>query len=169
VDCYVGIGTNLGDRSRNLAFALRALEERALVPQAVSSIWETEPVDADGSPWFWNMTVKLSTDRPPLELLDLLQEIETRSGRVRTERNAPRTLDLDILMIDGMVLDEPRLSLPHPQMWRRRFVLEPLAEIAPDLRNPATGRTVVQERAGLDDPHVARNIGRLASRRDLPV
>ena len=140
----------------------------ALSPRAVSSVWETDPVDAPG-PTFWNMTVKLSTDRAPHELLDLLQEIELRAGRMRTVRNAPRTLDLDILMIDDMVLEAPRLNLPHPRMWSRRFVLEPLAEIAPGLRNPATGRTVVEERRRLDDRYVARNIGTLASRRDQPV
>ncbi len=163
MDGFIGLGSNLGDRQAFLAAGLEALERRGLPVRAVSSVWESEPVDTDSSDWFLNMVVKIESDRPPLEVLERLLAIEEDLGRRRSVRNAPRTLDLDLLLLGDQVSNDGRLQLPHPRMWQRRFVLEPLCEIAPRLQNPGTGRTVTEERARVRDPAVVRRLGDLAS------
>jgi 2-amino-4-hydroxy-6-hydroxymethyldihydropteridine diphosphokinase len=109
------------------------------------------------------MTVKVETHRDPLGALDALLGIEGLAGRERSIRNGPRTLDLDLLMLGDLEIDNTRLNLPHPRMWQRRFVLEPLAEIEPALVNPVTGLTVVEERDRSPDRSQVRCIGTLAS------
>ncbi len=160
---FVGLGSNLGDRQAFLAAGLEALERTGLRVRAESSVWESEPVDSDSAEWFLNMVVKIESDLRPLEVLDRLLAIEKDLGRRRGIRNAPRTLDLDLLLLGDHVSDDGRLLLPHPRMWQRRFVLEPLSEIAPRIQNPGTGRTVVEERACVSDPAVVRRLGDLAS------
>jgi len=163
MDCYIALGTNLGRRARNLAAGLAGLARAGCEPVAESSVWETEPVDGPaGAPWFWNMAVHVRTPQAPLTLLDSLLEVEREAGRVRAAANAPRILDLDLLLIGDLRLQHPRLHLPHPRMWQRRFVLEPLAEIAPDLRNPLSGRCVAEERQRLGARSTVRRLGRLA-------
>jgi len=141
VHAYIALGSNLGDRAFHLREGLRRLGLVGLGPDALSSVWETEPVDAPGSQWFLNLVLRTATSGAPLEILDLLLGIEADVGRVRSVRNAPRTLDLDLLLLGDLRCEGPRLTLPHPRMWERRFVMEPLAEIAPELREPATGRS----------------------------
>jgi 2-amino-4-hydroxy-6-hydroxymethyldihydropteridine diphosphokinase len=106
---------------------------------------------------------------PPEDVLRVLLEVEAEAGRVRAGRNAPRVLDLDLLVLGSHRRDGESLAVPHPRMWERRFVLAPLQEIAPDLVNPATGRTVSEELAVLADPHSVRNAGPLALPRSRPV
>ncbi|MFN3862401.1 MAG: 2-amino-4-hydroxy-6-hydroxymethyldihydropteridine diphosphokinase [Roseateles sp.] len=129
---YVGLGANLGadllDTLRCAATALAALPATRLV--ALSSAWRSAPVDASG-PDFLNAVAVLDTELAPLALLDALQAIEQAHGRERPYRNAPRTLDLDLLMLGERVLDTPRLVLPHPRLRERAFVLRPLLEVAP--------------------------------------
>ncbi len=137
---YVGLGTNLGaDLSATLARAAQALAD---LPQtrlaALSGAWRSAPVDA-GGPDFLNAVAALETALAPLDLLDALQAIEQAHGRERPYRNAPRTLDLDLLLYGDLVLDTPRLTLPHPRLGERAFVLRPLLEIAPDLASLALG------------------------------
>ncbi len=128
---YVGLGANLGDAPAALREALQAL---AALPgtqlQQCSALYRSAPVDATG-PDFYNAVAALRTSLPPHELLAALQSIEASAGRERPYRNAPRTLDLDILLIDGLAIDTPSLTVPHPRMHERAFVLLPLAEIAP--------------------------------------
>ena len=169
MDGFVALGSNLGDRRGHLAAGLAGLEAAGLTPVAVSSVWETEPVEAPGSGWFWNMVAKLSTGLGPFEVLERLLRVERGAGRERTVRNGPRTLDLDLLLLGQLVVRDPRLELPHPRMWQRRFVLEPLAEIEPELINPATGRTAIKERDRLRDGPQVRRLGRLASPGEQPV
>ena len=164
MDCYIALGTNLGHLGANLHVGLDGLRDLALRPIAQSSVWETEPVASADPRWFWNMVVKLCCRLEPHELLDHLLEIESRAGRTRGAANAPRTLDLDLLLMAQLRIEDARLQLPHPRMWQRRFVLEPLAEIAPDLRDPETGLTVDQHRRALADPARVRCLGCLASR-----
>lgn len=137
---YVGMGANLGaDLSATLtqaALSLAALPGTRVA--ALSSVWRSAPVDA-GGPDFLNAVVALDTALAPLDLLDALQAIEQAHGRERPYRNAPRTLDLDLLLYDDLVLDTPRLALPHPRLGERAFVLRPLLEIAPDLARLAVG------------------------------
>ncbi|PZP29391.1 MAG: 2-amino-4-hydroxy-6-hydroxymethyldihydropteridine diphosphokinase [Roseateles depolymerans] len=137
---YIGLGANLGD---DLAATLRqALAALAALPQtrvvAVSSAWRSAPVDAQG-PDFLNAVAALDTALQPLVLLDALQSIESAQGRERPYRNAPRTLDLDLLLYGQLVLDSERLTLPHPRLGERAFVLRPLLEIAPELVALANG------------------------------
>lgn len=169
MDCYIALGTNLGGLGDNLRAGLDGLCRCGLAPEATSSVWETEPVGTPFPQWFWNMAVRVSTERTPQALLDLLLEIERAQGRVRDRPNSPRTLDLDLLMVGQITIESERIRLPHPRMWERRFVLEPLAEIAPDLRNPLTGRTVLEERRGIRGRGAVRRLGDLASCRGLPL
>ena len=160
---YIGLGSNLGDRCRHLEEGLAGLRDAGIRPIEISSVWETEPVDSPSTCWFWNMAIKVEAHTGPLEVLEALQGIEHRAGRERSVRNGPRTLDLDLLMLGDLVFDDDRLSLPHPRMWQRRFVLEPLAEIEPALVNPITGLTVVEERDRSHDRSQVRCLGTLAS------
>jgi 2-amino-4-hydroxy-6-hydroxymethyldihydropteridine diphosphokinase len=169
VDCYIGLGTNLGDLSANLRAGLNALRQADLDPEALSSVWETEPIDSPAPLWFWNMAAMVRCDLQPVELLDMLLAIERENGRVREERNEPRTLDLDLLAMGDLVLAGERLVLPHPRMWGRKFVLEPLCEIAPELRNPLTGMTVREQLRGIEDEYEVRKLGDLATCRRLPL
>ncbi len=107
---YIGIGTNLGDLPANLETALTGLAAFDLKPTALSSVWETEPIDTPSTDWFLNMAAEVSTTHEPLELLEVLFEIERRAGRVRRVPNGSRTLDLDLLLMGDLVLDLPRLS-----------------------------------------------------------
>lgn len=139
---YVALGSNLGDRLAHLRFGLRELDGGEVRVTARSSIWETEPVGTADPSWFLNMVARIETSLAPLPLLDLLLGIELRSGRRRTVPNAPRTLDLDLLMLGETQWSDSRLTLPHPRMWDRRFVLEPLRELVPGLTRPGTGETI---------------------------
>ena len=139
---WIGLGANLGDARRCLAEALRCIDAVPGVRvAAVSSLYRTEPIDAEG-PDFTNAVARVETELSPLGLLSALQEIELRLGRVRPVgiHNAPRTIDLDIeLFGNGPVSDPSRLVVPHPRMHERRFVLEPLLEVSPDARIPGKG------------------------------
>lgn len=169
MDCYIALGTNLGDLAANLRAGLDGLQGAGLYPAAVSSVWETEPVDTPFPEWFWNMAVMVRSDRSPRGLLDLLLAIERANGRHRSAPNAPRTLDLDLLLVGPALIDDEGVRLPHPRMWERRFVLEPLAEIAPELINPLTGRSVDEERRRIRHRGEVRRLGDLASCRDIPL
>jgi len=160
-DVYIGLGSNLGDRWSHLRAGVAELERSGLPALALSSVWETEPVDTPHPEPFLNMVLKSRSIRPPLRLLELLLDIEHREGRVRRRRNEPRVLDLDLLMVGDLRCDEPRLRLPHPRMWERRFVLEPLAECAPELRDPVSGLTVAEACARLPLRPAARRLGPL--------
>jgi 2-amino-4-hydroxy-6-hydroxymethyldihydropteridine diphosphokinase len=136
---FVGLGANLGDARSTLA---QALTELAALPDsrlvAASSFWRSAPVDASG-PDFINAVAELDTALAPLALLHALQAIEQRHGRERPYRHAPRTLDLDLLLYGTCQIDSPELTLPHPRLHERAFVLRPLAELAPALVHPTQG------------------------------
>ncbi|MBN2339359.1 MAG: 2-amino-4-hydroxy-6-hydroxymethyldihydropteridine diphosphokinase [Acidobacteria bacterium] len=140
---WISAGSNVGDRWAQLGRAIAALEACGRVI-AVSSCYETEPVGYGDQPWFLNLAAGLETRLTPHQLLSFCQSIELAQGRVRPFPNAPRTLDLDILLYGDLILDLPDLVLPHPRLADRRFVLEPLAEIAPLLRHPVLNRSVRQ-------------------------
>jgi 2-amino-4-hydroxy-6-hydroxymethyldihydropteridine diphosphokinase len=168
-DGYVGLGSNLGDREVHLRAGVAGMARRGLRPEALSSVWETEAVGTEDPARFLNMVVRIGTPMSPEEVLERLLDVEAEAGRVRTVRNAPRVLDLDLLLLGDHRREEAGLFLPHPRMWERRFVLAPLEEIAPGLVNPASGRTVKEELAALPDPHGVRKVGTLALPGARPV
>jgi len=139
VFAYIGLGSNLGDRRAMIA---QALEE--LRPRRVSTIVETEPWGVADQPRFLNAVAEIETDLGPAELLDRLLDVERGLGRVRKERWGPRTIDLDLLLYDDRRVDSDALSVPHPHLHERKFVLEGLAELCPDRTVPGLGRTVKQ-------------------------
>lgn len=145
---YLGLGSNLGDRGGHLRFALVRLSRVGTV-LARAPVIETDPVDCPSGGMFLNTCVCLETALEPWELLSAATQIERQSGRSRTTRNEPRVLDIDILLYDNLVLREQALQIPHPRMHERGFVLEPLAEIAPNLVHPSFKVTVRGLLAGL--------------------
>ncbi len=138
---YVGLGANLGDREETLQRALRLLDGEGIDVTAVSTLRETEPVGYLDQPLFLNGVARVATRLTPQELLTALLEVERELGRDRSgPRFGPRTVDLDLLLYDQLVLDEEGLTVPHPRLHERRFVLEPLNELAPGLLIPGRGR-----------------------------
>ena len=133
---YLSLGSNLGDREANLREAVRRLGELGEI-KAVSSVYETEPVEFTNQPWFLNIAVELATELMPRQLLSAALRIERDMGRRRLQPKGPRLIDIDILLFGNTVMSDARLTVPHPAMHERNFVLKPLAEIAPDVRHPA--------------------------------
>jgi 2-amino-4-hydroxy-6-hydroxymethyldihydropteridine diphosphokinase len=146
---YLSLGSNLGDREAFLNEALHRLEAAGAHVLRRSSIHETEPQDYRDQPWFLNMAVEVETDLTPQELLAAIQKIETEMGRQRIILKGPRTIDLDILFYENLILKMPELEIPHPRLTQRLFVLDPLSEIAPDFHHPVTNETVQEIRAAL--------------------
>ncbi len=138
---YLSLGSNVGDREGNLRTAIAKLGELGEVT-AVSSLYETEPVEFTAQPWFLNCAVAVSTELMPKLFLARMLAIEQQMGRRRTQAKGPRSIDIDILLFGNSVIRAPQLNVPHPAMHQRRFVLEPLAEIAPEARHPVLKRTV---------------------------
>jgi len=153
---YLSLGSNVGDRAKNLQDAMAALPDSGIALQKVSSIYETEPVDLREQPWFLNCVVEAQTELAPLDLLHALRNIEARMGSKKLVTKGPRLIDLDILLYANEIIDTPELQVPHPRMHLRRFVLVPLAEIAPRLRLPGTGLTPHQMMARVADKSEVR-------------
>ncbi len=150
VTAYLGLGSNMGNRRQNLERALDFLEERLRVKR-VSSIYDTEPVGNTDQPRFLNMVCQVSTRLIPGGLLTLIKAIESKLGRAPKTHNAPRFIDIDILFYGDQVLETPKLVIPHPQLAERAFVLVPMAEIAPDLVHPVSGKTIKELLAQLGE------------------
>ena len=150
---FICVGSNLGDKLENCRKGIDALTLDStcrLIDQ--SPVYKTEPVDYEDQDWFVNYVVKITTTFDPPALLEKLKSIEQHAGRIRsTVRFGPRVLDLDIIFYDDLVMDAPQLSIPHPRMHKRRFVLGPVCDIDPHIKHPVLGRTVRSLLEDLDE------------------
>ncbi len=153
---YLSLGSNVGERAKNLQNAIAALTDAGVEVSRISSIYETEPVDLREQPWFLNCVVEAQTNLPPLELLQALRAIEARMGSKKLVAKGPRLIDMDILLYGNETIDTPELQVPHPHMHLRRFVLAPLAEIAPRARHPVLGLTAAEMLARAADKSQVR-------------
>jgi 2-amino-4-hydroxy-6-hydroxymethyldihydropteridine diphosphokinase len=154
---YLSLGSNLGDRAANLNQALERLQSLGKV-QAVSSFYETEPVELAAQPWFLNCAVKLDTEKMPRQLLSGILALEQEMGRRRQQKKGPRTIDVDILLFGSSIMETQELVIPHPSLHERRFVLEPLAEIAPEVRHPVFRRSIRELRDRLPAGQAVRKL-----------
>lgn len=152
---YLSLGSNLGDRAANLNAAINRLRTLGEVLQ-VSSLYETEPVEFTAQPWFLNCAVELDTENTAQQLIESILEIERQMGRTRTQKKGPRSIDIDILLFGNSTIDTKGLSIPHPGLQERRFVLEPLAEIAPGVRHPTLKKTIQELSDALPPGQVVR-------------
>ncbi len=139
---FLGLGSNEGDPLRQIESALSELPERGVPRIRASSLYRTEPIGGPPQDWYVNAVAEVGFDGDPMELLSVCRSIESLHGRMRPGRNAPRTLDLDILLFGALVLASPELTIPHPRLRERRFVLVPMVEIAPEVEDPISGLTM---------------------------
>ena len=156
-DVYLSLGSNLGERANNLKTAVTALGELGRIV-STSSYYETEPVEFAAQPWFLNCAVRLSTQKMPKQLLSAILELEKKMGRRRVQKNGPRIIDIDILLFGNSIIDTKSLVVPHPAMHQRRFVLEPLSEIASEIRHPVLKRTIRELRDALPPGQSVRRV-----------
>ena len=162
VIAFLSLGSNLGNRTENLRAACGRLKTADIHLLRVSSVYETEPVDVLDQGWFLNCVVEIETGLAANVLLDRCAEIEADLGRGRSRPKGPRIIDIDILLYGDAVIETEPLTVPHPRMKQRRFVLEPLREIAPTLRVPPENRTVEELLQELEDRSQVRRVGTLA-------
>jgi len=153
---YLSLGSNVGDRMAELRRAMQLFCGEGMAMRRTSSVYETEPVGYTEQGWFLNCVAEISTTLEPVALLHRLQRIENQLGRERTFPKGPRTIDIDMLLYGDVVMQTEELTLPHPRMLERRFVLEPLREIVPALRLPGSGITVEEAYQQLRDPAQVR-------------
>jgi 2-amino-4-hydroxy-6-hydroxymethyldihydropteridine diphosphokinase len=139
---YLSLGSNIGDRARNLQAALEHLAAPDLRVLRTSPVYETEPVEYTAQRWFLNLVAEAATELLPMQLLLRIGRVERALGRVRTVPKGPRTIDIDILFYGRSIVRSAKLEIPHPRMADRRFVLVPLADLAPDLRHPVIRKTI---------------------------
>jgi len=152
---YLSLGSNVGNREANLEDAISRLGQMGNVV-AVSSFYETEPVEVTSQPWFLNCAVKFDTEKMPKQLLKGILDLEREMGRRRTQNKGPRNIDIDILLFGSSIVETKGLTVPHPALHERRFVLEPLAEIAPEVRHPVFKKTVREMRDALPPGQAVR-------------
>jgi 2-amino-4-hydroxy-6-hydroxymethyldihydropteridine diphosphokinase len=158
---YLSLGSNIGDREKNIARAIGALDARGLRVMGQSSLYETEPLEIRDQAWFLNCAIAIETELAPQPLMAILLEIEREMGRERRVPKGPRLIDIDILLYGSKVVREPGLEIPHPRMAERKFVLVPLAEIAGEANHPVSMMTIAEMlEATADRSEVKKWIGK---------
>ena len=155
---YLSLGSNLGDRKSNLARAVSALKRKKVRTLAKSSLYETQPVDVLDQPWFFNQVIEVETELTPFALLSLVKAIEMMLGPRPAAEKGPRRIDIDILLAEGTILSTELLTIPHPRMQQRNFVLVPLAEIAPEVVHPVLKKTIRRILKSSPDQSVVRKL-----------
>ena len=156
---YLSLGANVGDRSAQLREATDRLSKLGRV-LAVSSLYETEPVEFTEQPWFLNCAIAIETSKTPQQLMASILRIEEEMGRRRVQKKGPRSIDIDILLFGDMIVESEELTIPHPAMHQRRFVLEPLAEIAPQALHPTFKKTIRELLDALPTGQTIRTLGK---------
>jgi len=149
---YLALGSNIGDREQYIRSAIQGLSARGVATLRCASIYLTEPRELPNQPWFLNTVLEASTSLDPEQLLHVCFEVEADHFRTRDVSKGPRTLDIDIIFFGREIVRSPELEIPHPRFSKRRFVLEPLAEIAPEFVDPLSGKTVFQLLKEVSDP-----------------
>jgi 2-amino-4-hydroxy-6-hydroxymethyldihydropteridine diphosphokinase len=157
---YLSLGSNLGERENNLRAAIDALPHAGVSVTKVSSFYETEPVDLREQPWFLNCVLEAETHFEAAMLLRALREIEAKMGSTKLVAKGPRIIDLDILLYSNETIETPQLRVPHPRMLQRRFVLVPLAEIAPNVKHPSWNGTAAEMLTRTSDSSAVRKLER---------
>lgn len=160
----LSLGSNLGNKRRDLALALAALEAAGVRVTRRSAVYRTQPVDLSDQPWFCNLAVEARSALPPSELLRVIKRIEREMGRVRSRKSGPRPIDIDILLAGSLVIRTRALTVPHPRLEKRNFVLVPLCEIAPGAVHPVLGKTISELRRASRDRSSVRRLRPLSGR-----
>jgi len=157
---FLSLGSNLGDKEKNLALALFSLEKEGVEILKMSSLYETQPVDFPSQPWFYNQLVEVRTKVKPEALLDLVKKIEKKMGRKLGQKKGPRIIDIDIILAEDSVIRKKELKIPHPRMEKRNFVLLPFVEISPDTVHPVFNEDMKTLWKKSDDRSIVKQIKR---------
>jgi 2-amino-4-hydroxy-6-hydroxymethyldihydropteridine diphosphokinase len=163
---FLSLGSNLGYRKRNMRRAIALLESSGAKILARSSLYQTQPIGYNDQPWFINQVIEVESGLSPWELLGLLQSIEKKMGRTKTHPNGPRLIDLDILLAEETILETEALTIPHPRLAQRNFVLAPLTEIAPNVIHPALQRSIAALHRAAGDRSLVHKLKK-SSKKDL--
>ncbi len=155
---FLGLGSNLGDKQKNLARALNLLKRHGVRILRASAVYLTQPVGDPGQPWFYNQTVEVRTRLLPEGVLKMIKKIEAELGRTKTGSTGPRPIDIDILLAEDLIIRRRPLIVPHPRLEKRNFVLIPLEEIAPEVVHPALGMSVSALRRECPDRSIVRRL-----------
>jgi 2-amino-4-hydroxy-6-hydroxymethyldihydropteridine diphosphokinase len=163
---FLSLGSNLGDKGKNLAHALTLLEKEGVEILKTSSLYETQPVDSPTQQWFYNQLVEVRTKANPEAFLDLIKKIEQKMGRKRKQKKGPRIIDIDIILAEGKVIRKKELKIPHPRMEKRNFVLLPFVEISPDTFHPVLNEDMKTLWKKSDDRSIVKQIKLHAGHKD---